>query len=82
MPSPWERPPDSLEMAEALASLQAVRRETVRKEVLENDSMELLASHVLGYEVKPFHLAMIRFQPAEKTRVCSWLQEATGRQRC
>ncbi|KPJ59670.1 MAG: hypothetical protein AMJ46_09970 [Latescibacteria bacterium DG_63] len=62
MPSPWERPPDPLEVAEALAKLRAVRRETVRKEVLQNERVELLASHVLGYEVKPFHLAMIRFQ--------------------
>jgi predicted phage terminase large subunit-like protein len=49
-------------MAEALAQLRAVRRETVRKEVLENDRTELLASHVLDYEVKPFHLELIRFQ--------------------
>jgi len=64
MPSLWEAPPNPLEMGEALAKLRALRRETVRKEVLENDRMELLASHVLGYEVRPFHLAMIRFQSA------------------
>jgi len=64
MPSLWEAPPNPLEMGEALAKLRALRRETVQKEVLENGRMELLASHVLGYEVRPFHLAMIRFQSA------------------
>jgi len=64
MPSLWEAPPNPLEMGEALAKLRTLRRETVRREVLENGRMELLASHVLGYEVRPFHLAMIRFQSA------------------
>ena len=64
MPSPWERPPDPLEMAEALAKLRSVRKETVRQEVLENNRMELLASHVLDYEVKPFQ----RLLPAARSK--------------
>ena len=49
-----------------IASLRSLRRETVRREILENGRIDVLASHVLGYEVKPFHLEMMRFQSEAK----------------
>jgi predicted phage terminase large subunit-like protein len=53
---------ESGDVARTIASLRALRKETARREILEGGRIELLASHVLGYEVKPFHLEMLRYQ--------------------
>ncbi len=50
------------EVAQTLARLRALRQETVRREILEGGRIDLLATHVLGYEARPFHLDMLRFQ--------------------
>lgn len=47
--------------------LRALRREAVRREILRGARVELLASHVLGYDVRPFHQALIDFQEAADT---------------
>lgn len=52
------------DLVRTVASLRAVRRETVRRFVLEDGRLDVLASHVLGYEVRPFHARMIAFQSA------------------
>lgn len=48
--------------AELLAKIRVIRREMVRQSVLERGRMDVLASHVLSYIVKPFHKKMISFQ--------------------
>ncbi len=50
------------EAAQTLARIRALRQETVRWEILEGGRIDLLATHVLGYEARPFHLDMLRFQ--------------------
>ena len=45
-----------------LSKLRVIRREMARKAILGRGRMDILASHVLGYQVKPFHSKMIRFQ--------------------
>lgn len=37
-------------------------REWVRREILHHNRIDILASVILGYEVQPFHLAMLKFQ--------------------
>jgi len=46
----------------ALSRLRVIRREMARKAVLGKGRMDVLASHVLGYQVRPSHLELIRFQ--------------------
>ena len=45
-----------------ISKLRIIRREMARKAILGRRRMDILASHVLGYRVKPFHSRMIRFQ--------------------
>lgn len=47
--------------------LRALRREAVRREILRGGRIELLASHVLGYDVRPFHQDLINLQEAADT---------------
>lgn len=37
-------------------------REMIRRAVVEHNRVDILATEILGYEVQPFHLAMMRFQ--------------------
>ncbi len=62
-------PAGSAELAKTLARIRALRQETVRREILEGSRIDLLASHVLGYQIRPFHLEMLRFQ-SEATDTC------------
>jgi len=59
-------PANSADLAKTLAKVRALRQETVRREILESRRIDFLASHVLGYQVRPFHLEMLRFQSAAK----------------
>lgn len=43
-----------------LAKLTEVRNEWLRRQILENNRIDILAKEVLGYEVKPFHIKMQR----------------------
>lgn len=43
-------------------SYYQARDEWLRREIIVNNRIDLLASEVLGYTVKPFHGAMMRFQ--------------------
>lgn len=36
--------------------------EWIRRQIISNNRIDILAEHVLGYEVKPLHLKMMRFQ--------------------
>jgi predicted phage terminase large subunit-like protein len=42
--------------------LRVLRREAVRREIIRGRRIDLLASHVLGYDIRPFHQEMIDFQ--------------------
>jgi predicted phage terminase large subunit-like protein len=46
----------------AVVRLRSLRREAVRREILNAGRIDLLASHVLGYDVRPFHHNLIAFQ--------------------
>jgi predicted phage terminase large subunit-like protein len=50
------------EAAQALGKLRAVRKEMVRQAVIGKGRIDVLANHVLGYQVRPFHRDLIRFQ--------------------
>ncbi len=54
----------SVEMREAVLRLRALRQESVRREILKGRRIDLLASHVLGYDVRPIHNDLIDFQEA------------------
>jgi phage terminase large subunit-like protein len=60
--------PKALEEAERSQLLdyyqhyRSMGNEWVRRQVLKNDRTDILATYVLGYQVKPFHLAMMRYQ--------------------
>jgi len=45
-----------------LAQQQAATNEWIRRQVLENNRIDILAKEVLGYDVKPFHLKMLQWQ--------------------
>src|SRR5712672_2090463 len=50
------------DLRNAVLRLRSLRREAVRREVLHGGHIDLLASHILGYEVRPFHHHLISFQ--------------------
>ena len=56
-----------IEQQKAILRLRAIRKETVRREIFNNGRIDLLASHVLGYQVQPFHSELMRFQEAVKS---------------
>lgn len=49
-----------------LAKLSEVRNEWLRREILVNNRLDILAKEVLGYEVMPFHIKMQRHLMAHK----------------
>lgn len=51
-------------VVEALTSLRAMKREVLRREVLEKGRIDVLATKVLGYELQPFHRELLGFQSA------------------
>jgi predicted phage terminase large subunit-like protein len=55
---------DPEDVARTLATIRALTREMVRREILEQKRIDLLGSHILDYHVRPFHAAMLAFQSA------------------
>lgn len=56
-----------METSEALmlyGSARATYLEYLKKQIIVNDRVDLLATEVLGYEIQPFHLDMLQFQAA------------------
>jgi predicted phage terminase large subunit-like protein len=45
-----------------LQKISDTESEWIRRQVLQNDRIDILAREVLGYEVQPFHFAMMRWQ--------------------
>lgn len=50
------------ELLDLFEHYRSMSNELIRRAVLEQDRIDLLAVLVLGYEVAPIHLAMLRFQ--------------------
>ncbi|GJM43721.1 MAG: hypothetical protein DHS20C21_05630 [Gemmatimonadota bacterium] len=67
MATRWETGDDALALAEYLSRVRALRREILRREVLDGGRIDTLATAVLGYELRPFHLKMLTFQEAAAT---------------
>ena len=53
---------DSGDLLQELEELRALRDNWVRRQVLENGRIDILATEVLGYQVKPHHLLMLQHQ--------------------
>lgn len=49
------------ELVDMLRHFRSMGNEWIRRQVLENDRVDILAL-VLGYELQPFHVAMLQFQ--------------------
>jgi predicted phage terminase large subunit-like protein len=52
------------EVLGTLAGVRALRREILRREILENGRIDLLATALLDYQLLPFHRTMLDFQSA------------------
>jgi phage terminase large subunit-like protein len=50
------------ELLEIHSQYRKVSNEYLRRQILENNRIDILATEVLGYELKPFHFSMQRFQ--------------------
>ena len=61
------RPQSAGNLRETVLRLRSLRREAVRREILSGGRIELLASHILGYDVRSFHQDLIDFQEAADT---------------
>jgi len=53
---------DRSETIESLIKHRRVRNQVIRQRVILERRLDVLCEHVLGYTIKPFHLAMIQFQ--------------------
>ena len=50
------------EVVQALTQIRGLKREILRREVLENERIDVLATRTLGYELRPFHRSLLDFQ--------------------
>lgn len=50
------------ELLEYLEHSKVTENEWLRKQIIYNNRIDLLATEILGYQVQPFHFAMMRFQ--------------------
>jgi phage terminase large subunit-like protein len=53
---------DRSELVDYFEHIRSMGNEWIRRQILKNNRTDILAGAVLGLEVKPFHLAMMRFQ--------------------
>lgn len=50
------------ELTATLDHCNKIRNEWIKRQVLENNRIDILATEVLGYQVEPFHLSMMKYQ--------------------
>lgn len=50
------------QLIEAFAHYKKMGNEWIRRQIIEKDRIDILATYVLGFQVQPFHLAMMKFQ--------------------
>jgi hypothetical protein len=55
------------DLISALTQIRGMKREILRREVLEAGRIDLLATRLLGYELRPFHREMLDFQSVTGT---------------
>jgi predicted phage terminase large subunit-like protein len=55
-------PIDQQDAAQTVGKLRTIRKEMVKQAIIGKGRIDVLASHVLGYQIKPFHQKLIRFQ--------------------
>ncbi|MBZ0269957.1 hypothetical protein K8I85_17530, partial [bacterium] len=51
---------------EALTQVRALKREILRREILDAGRLDVLATVLLDYDIRPFHAELLRFQAAAK----------------
>ena len=56
---------NSAELAQTLARVRAVRRELVRRQIIDERRIDTLATHILGYQIRPFHTQLLDFQSGD-----------------
>lgn len=59
---------DKRSLARQFAEVRSLKNESLRREIIQKGRMDLLASEVLGYAVKPFHRQMMDFQSRAEKR--------------
>lgn len=50
------------QLVDMYSQFRSMSNEWLRRAILERNRIDILATEVLGYEVQPFHLALLRFQ--------------------
>ena len=50
------------ELLDTYKRYRSIYNELLRRAIIEHDRIDLLATEILGYELQPFHLAMLLFQ--------------------
>jgi len=50
------------ELVQIYKHYQAMGNEWVKRQIIDNNRIDILATYVLGYDVTPMHLALLRFQ--------------------
>jgi predicted phage terminase large subunit-like protein len=58
---------DKDELASHLRRCREMRNEWIRRQVIDNDRIDILANVVLGLDLQPYHLAMMRWQFVHST---------------
>lgn len=53
---------DRPQLLDTLQSYADYRDEWLRRQIVDHNRIDILAQEILGYTIKPFHLAMMRFQ--------------------
>lgn len=56
---------DAAERSQLIDYFQQYKRmgsEWIRRQIIDNNRIDILATYVMGFQVKPFHLAMMRYQ--------------------
>lgn len=61
-PVPASPPPTPRDPRTVIATMRAERRARLRRLVIEEGRIDVLAEHVLGYTVRPFHRELLQFQ--------------------
>lgn len=54
------------DLVEQIKRAREVQNEWIRRQVIENDRVDILATEVLGYKLQPFHAAMLHYSMVHK----------------
>ena len=68
------------DLVSARTRIRQTKREMLRREVVDGTRIDLLATQLLGYELRPFHRELLDFQSTITLLLCrpilmsAWLQ--------